>query len=61
MEVARITTKDGRKFFTDSFGPDVMREIMKRCEWERIERIDMLAKDYKELPATQESAELFRK
>jgi hypothetical protein len=60
VEVAKITTKEGRVFYADSFGPDVMREVMKRCDWVKIEQVFMTHAEYNAIPATNESAELFR-
>lgn len=62
MNIVKITTLQGKQFFSDQHGsPELMAQLMKRCDWVKIERIDMLAKEYKELPATQDAAQLFRK
>lgn len=60
ISVVKITTKDGAVFYNDSFGSDVMKHIMSRCDWVKIERLKMSVQEYQSVPATQEAASLLR-
>lgn len=61
MEIMKLITKVGFIYFSADYSPRLIEEILKRCpDWKSIELINMMEEEYRQIPATNESAELFR-
>ena len=58
IPVVKITDARGREFYSDSHAPE---DLMKRVAgWTKIERLQMTEAEYHAIPATIESARLFK-
>lgn len=61
MKVMRFTDKDGRQFHNADYCNELIGETVRRLNYQcQIEVIDMTEAEYCSIPATCESAELFR-
>lgn len=59
--VMKLTTKTGKVFYNSDHSPDLIAAILKRCPyWKTIELIEMTTDEYRNIPSSNESAELFK-
>jgi hypothetical protein len=60
IEVMKLTTKDGRKYYNADHSPALIAATLKHCpNWKTVELIEMTEEEYFAIPATNDSAALF--
>lgn len=61
MKVMRFTTKDGRQFYNADYCAGLIGETVTRLGYNcQIKLLEMTEQEYNAIPATNESAELWR-
>jgi hypothetical protein len=58
IEVLKVTATSGRQYFSKRH--DVVDMMERVPDWKKIERVNMTEKEYQAIPATNDSAKIFR-
>lgn len=61
MKIIKYTDRNGHEFYNADYSPQLIGETIKRLDYRcSIELIEMTQEEYNAIPATNESAELWR-